>query len=1265
MTHSRKSAAAILLFAFLAPSFASGQTPPADPTAAEDKLPNILFIVDTSGSMEYQTGSNTYPDCTSADPTKNRSRWIQVLEALTGNITDYSCETIDRSSSGFRSEFSMSGSSSEPPDANYRNPYHRPLSGIATRCAMSPGAPIGSNAFVYTKPKEIVYPLGSSIASCNFDQGAGFIDTFNSQARFGLMTFDTLPNEETGHDGASSYTINNAQGVRGAWSYYSGTPASGRPADCSEYQTLEVGVRNGGAPTSEGKMVYFGADDTALSLEVNERVQEILLLTRPYGATPLNGALEDARHFFFSDSSAEPSGEYGSITKLSPRYDAFVDCGCREQHIILITDGEPNLDLRPHCENAPSDPSTPLVGKCPYPDTPVEILEDLASANIANPSCPLSARGSNQYPIYTHVIGFSTEEYAPGKLCKDLRADHPQWDANVLAANLSTPFDVTAGPVNGLCAKALGTDSDEDLKVCCTLHQLAKAGSKSGSGMPEIAPTGSDLEAALGSIMKTITGKGTASATQPVVSPGVGLAEQDSVAFRIFTSYSNDSTSGLWSGKIERQRWECVDGAPVPQKRDESVGDNFSKNTADGNSGRTFVTFKPSSLSGGQSLRPWLIPGLDDGLGQGGGTLIATSAASLAGSTMGAAMALDISHAACGLAPSLTSPDACAQRVLKWTLGDTDDRGKTRCLNAANCDVIGDVMHSTPKIVNRPTAPVEDESYTNWANEADIKSREMMVYVSSNDGLFHGFALSPNGSTPVAPVPPLNERFAFIPPAVLPALADQYGGVTDPGKKSTLLDGVAVVEDVVATKTGAPPNYEWTLERDFTSSSENTNKWRTIMVQSLGGSTPGYFALDITKPAEPQFLWQLTETSLGKPLFGTGGTPLITTINSNGKEIAVAVLPGGLDNSTIPGTCTRYNSPPWANTHYSSLASTGGGLTFEPRTEVNCSEAVAGVSQVAARSLTIVRLDSGQVIRTFRTRPFADLSSTPISDLYGSSFAQLDSPITGAPAAFPAGTGMIADRIFVGDQEGTMWRVDVSNSDPRKWTMQLFFDAYSDDSFTQGRAITQAPLLSVNRKGEITVNFTTGTNSIAGDPGDIHYVYSLTEAELDDGSDFYAKMNWRQRYIDGEHVVGPMSLVGGTLYYSTIIPAPGNPCISAGSRIWGVDYLENNSGGVLTGGLGKLKGDQFVPVDGTIVGVTPEFVPSCATEATLSGGASYLAGARTAVRSPTPSNLQLVFQTNKETSDSKDSNFDTHFGVLELDPPRTASTILSWAAILE
>ncbi len=59
--------------------------------------PNVLLLVDTSGSMEYKSTVNSFPACKydatgvipSGPTNSEKSRWIDLVEVLTGTITNY------------------------------------------------------------------------------------------------------------------------------------------------------------------------------------------------------------------------------------------------------------------------------------------------------------------------------------------------------------------------------------------------------------------------------------------------------------------------------------------------------------------------------------------------------------------------------------------------------------------------------------------------------------------------------------------------------------------------------------------------------------------------------------------------------------------------------------------------------------------------------------------------------------------------------------------------------------------------------------------------------------------------------------------------------------------------------------------------------------------------------------------------------------------------------------------------------------------------
>src|SRR5450432_1625589 len=141
------------------------------------QMPNVLLLVDTSGSMEYKTSSNTFPVCKydingpipSPPAVPEKSRWTDLVEVLTGSITDYDCESIDRASATFKNEYKITGSTlpNSPYDFLYPNPYHRPLSGT---CAPGPGTISPTNPADFPANSFNYHPYNNVNASCQFLQ---------------------------------------------------------------------------------------------------------------------------------------------------------------------------------------------------------------------------------------------------------------------------------------------------------------------------------------------------------------------------------------------------------------------------------------------------------------------------------------------------------------------------------------------------------------------------------------------------------------------------------------------------------------------------------------------------------------------------------------------------------------------------------------------------------------------------------------------------------------------------------------------------------------------------------------------------------------------------------------------------------------------------------------------------------------------------------------------------------------------------------------
>ena len=1249
---------------------------------AQDEAPNVLLLVDSSGSMEYKVGFNSageevFPQC---DPTtalaidnacpadrqiqvvndtydgylslpcenNERSRWVTLVEVLTGDVIDYRCDAVDRSSGSFTSLYELQGNN--PPDYGYRNPFHRLISGSCSPAPLNVGSPSQT-----TSPKDEItwrnysdFTGGGPTCSGTF-QDNGLMDQLVDDVRFALMTFDTDPNPSVGDS-------NIPQGIDGTWSYWSSQTASvlGRPDGCSTWSDMEVGSRNAFAPAWEGRLVGLGAPSSLPDPARNEAIQKVLLATRPFGATPIAGMMTDAYYYLYEDPQMDPlspGNELGPM--LTTGEDPASADGCRDNNIILLTDGEPNLDLRGYCTGVRGIDTN---GNCPF-DTPANIAH-----RMANP-------GGSIPPTTTYVVGFSMAAVEVGGAFKDCTQLDPLTDCTEYAIenNSQTP---------------------RALRACCALNEIAYEG---GSNKAYFARDKKSLRQQLAEIFKLIARHRPAH-TRPVMGgTGVsgGMIDENGIAttFRFFTGFVNDI--GTRRGVIERQRWSCADpdadqAKPIPI--DEGEGDSFVANVnAAGGRPRYFMTVRgldtANHVRAERSLRP-SIGGDPDGIGP------VQTAVELTGSDGATAnfaqeFLTSPNHRMLGEAADGTElvSQADAEQIVRWWIGldNTVDPNKHRCptRGAPDCNLIADVDYSTPAVVGRPNALLPDESYSKFATR--FEQRPLVLYTSSNDGFLHAFQAYPK----IDPVGTNNELWAFAPPAVMPEVRGYFGSGT-----GRLNDGAPVVRDVVATQQS---NKTFKLSRTAQKARTGLTTWRTALVQSFGtrsstDTQSGYFALDVTAPdptvadpefpdgatkGGPRFLWQLTTDNLGTPLFGeAAGTPLITTLffvppgQSEAQEVAVAVLPGGTGiEDTVATGCTIDTSSayPLADSARYAFRST----------PVHCWESASS----GARSLTIVRLDNGEIMRTFRRASDAaaltNLAATRLTD------TNLNAPITGQPAPFPGGSGAVADRIYVGDAEGVLWRLDVSSTNPGDWEMRPMFDAFNEEvnpsGAEAGQPIVMPPILSTNLDNEIVILLATGRPDPAQETNELNLVWSLTETSAEKTA-----VNWYFVPADGERVSGEMQLFNEVVYFSTYEPT--NNCYEGISRIYGMHYtkplgsfdtpanpdetkggaemLPTSTGNVQSATLDQLTNDPN-DQDANVYGVTVAQVPTCSENADTTA----YGGGHTSVSNVRPGKFQLVMHTGKATD--VDTGGSAGTAEVELRTPATPARIESWAAIVE
>jgi type IV pilus assembly protein PilY1 len=151
---------------------------------------------------------------------------------------------------------------------------------------------------------------------------------------------------------------------------------------------------------------------------------------------------------------------------------------------------------------------------------------------------------------------------------------------------------------------------------------------------------------------------------------------------------------------------------------------------------------------------------------------------------------------------------------------------------------LGDIINAQPVFVAAPLFGYADTGYS--AFKTAQASRDGTVYVAANDGMLHAFDATSGA-----------ENWAYVPSPVMPnlwTLADNnYANL-----HRYFVDGSPTVGDALIG-----------------------GNWKTILVGGLNKGGRGYYAMDVTDPANPKALWNFTsddDTDLGFSY----GNPVIT-----------------------------------------------------------------------------------------------------------------------------------------------------------------------------------------------------------------------------------------------------------------------------------------------------------------------------------------------------------------------------------------------------
>ncbi|MDA3834783.1 MAG: PilC/PilY family type IV pilus protein, partial [Spirochaetales bacterium] len=292
-------------------------------------------------------------------------------------------------------------------------------------------------------------------------------------------------------------------------------------------------------------------------------------------------------------------------------------------------------------------------------------------------------------------------------------------------------------------------------------------------------------------------------------------------------------------------------------------------------------------------------------------------------------------------------------------------RGKDTFTSENREFITGDVLHSEPLVYEYVFAG----------------STRTMIYFGANDGMLH--AVNDADGT---------EAWGFIPPHQLPRLKD-------------MLEGTEHLYFVDAT----PAIYHNDINGDKVIDSGE----QVILVCGERKGSNGYFALDVTNPDTPTYLWRINQTAVDSY------TPL-------------TVIPELAESWSVP-TFGRVKTSADADDPGTAVFFIGGGYDS---------------TNAYGKAVLVINALTGAVEKKFDTgMAYSIPSDVRIIDINDDGFV---------------------DKAYVGDTGGYMWRLGkftaldgttplvFPNTDPdiTNWTAQIIFDAGSDKKFFYPPSVT-------------------------------------------------------------------------------------------------------------------------------------------------------------------------------------------------------------------
>jgi type IV pilus assembly protein PilY1 len=262
--------------------------------------------------------------------------------------------------------------------------------------------------------------------------------------------------------------------------------------------------------------------------------------------------------------------------------------------------------------------------------------------------------------------------------------------------------------------------------------------------------------------------------------------------------------------------------------------------------------------------------------------------------------------------------------------------------------ILGSFLHSRPLIIHYP-------------NASNPNLTRSVIFAGSNGGMLHAFDDSDG-----------RELWGFIPPNLLSTLKSLHA-------------------DVLATYVDGSPKAYITYKANG-----EVDQAILIFGERRGGDR--YYALKVSDPDNPQFLWEISTI---KRVYQT-----TTTYTTDYQKL------GQTWSSPVIGKIAYGAGEKW-------VAFIGGGYSTKQDTDP------VTASDTEGMAVYVVDVLTGSLVKRF------SIDDSGYSDMTYSIASEISKVDTD-------GNGYV-DRLYVGDLGGRIWRFDIGNSDVNQWTGTIIF----------------------------------------------------------------------------------------------------------------------------------------------------------------------------------------------------------------------------------